>query len=61
MIICKTSALTFFLKGIYSKQAKALLQTDPVWLAPSLHQPPAEHKCLVEIALDSSVFNVTGV
>ena len=37
MIICDTNVLAYlFLKGTYSKQAKALLQTDPAWLAPPL-------------------------
>lgn len=37
MIICDTNVLAYlFLKGAYSKQAKALLQTDPAWLAPPL-------------------------
>ena len=37
MIICDTNVFAYlFLKGTYSKQAKALLQTDPVWLAPPL-------------------------
>lgn len=31
MIICDTNVFAYlFLKGTYSKQAKALLQTDPV-------------------------------
>ena len=37
MIICDTNVLAYlFLKGTYSKQAKALLQTDPAWLSPPL-------------------------
>ena len=37
MIICDTNVLAYlFLKGTYSPQAKALLQSDPVWAAPPL-------------------------